>query len=209
MSDEWRVQVELDDEGHGFTIGERIRALDLDDEARRRLGERVVVTRSGSHLFLYSGTAEGAEEAERVVRQLLEKDQLTAQVTTTRWHPVEEAWKDASIPLPESEEDVRAERERHAAAEVREVLEEGEFDWEVRVELDSRAEALALARRLAEEQLPITRRWKYVRVGALTEEQARELAERIRAEAPSGAVVEVEPHPADPADPIFVFLGAR
>jgi len=71
MSDEWRVEVDLDDEQHGFTLGERLRSLDLDDEARERLGDRVVVTRDGAKMFLYAATEEQAREAERVARDLI------------------------------------------------------------------------------------------------------------------------------------------
>ena len=59
MTDEWRVEVDLDDEQHGFTLGERLRSLDLDEEARKRLGDRVIVTRDGAKLFLYA-TSRGA-----------------------------------------------------------------------------------------------------------------------------------------------------
>src|SRR5688572_22676991 len=63
IEDEFRVEVELADEGHGLSLGERLRALDLDDEARERLGSRVIVTRDGSHLFLYANTRESCAEA--------------------------------------------------------------------------------------------------------------------------------------------------
>src|SRR5438874_1864194 len=66
MSDEWRVEVHLQDEGHGLTLGDRLRSLDLDDEARKRLGERVIVTRDGSRMFLYTGSEHAAELADRV-----------------------------------------------------------------------------------------------------------------------------------------------
>ncbi len=39
--EEFRVEVELDDDEHHLTLGERLRAVDLDDEARERLGSRV------------------------------------------------------------------------------------------------------------------------------------------------------------------------
>ncbi len=51
--------------------------MDLDDEARERLGSRVIVTRDGSHLFLYANTQASCEEAERVVRELIAEDELT------------------------------------------------------------------------------------------------------------------------------------
>ena len=111
--DEFRVEVELDDEQHGFSLGERLRAFDLDDEARQRLGSRVIVTRDGSHLFLYANTRASCAEAERVVRGLLAEDDLTASVRSTRWHPVAEEWKDADEPMPETPEALAAERRAH------------------------------------------------------------------------------------------------
>lgn len=108
--EEFRVEVELDDDEHHFTLNERLRAVDLDDEARERLGSRVIVTRDGSHLFLYAQSQASCEEAERVVRELIAEDELTASVRSTRWHPVEEDWKDVTEPLPSSPEELEAEQ---------------------------------------------------------------------------------------------------
>jgi hypothetical protein len=113
--EEFRVEVELDDDQHHLTLAERLRAVDLDDEARERLGSQVIVTRDGSHLFLYATTQASCEEAERVVRELLSEDDLTASVASTRWHPVEGAWKDVSEPLPETSEDLEAEESAREA----------------------------------------------------------------------------------------------
>lgn len=113
--EEFRVEVELSDDEHHLTLSERLRAVDLDDEARERLGSRVIVTRDGSHVFLYASTQASCEEAERVVRELLAEDELSADVRSTRWHPVEEAWKDISEPLPETPDALEA--EEHAREE--------------------------------------------------------------------------------------------
>ena len=107
--EEYRVEVELADEEHHLSLGERIRSLDLDDEARERLGSRVVVTRDGTQLFLYARNRASCEEADRVVREVIAEDGLTAEVRSTRWHPIEKAWKDASEPMPASSEAIRAE----------------------------------------------------------------------------------------------------
>src|SRR5918998_1358132 len=104
--EEFRVEVGLNDEDHHLSLSERLRAVDLDDEARERLGSRVIVTRDGSHLFLYAQSQASCEEAERVVRELAAEDGLTATVRSARWHPVEEAWKDLSEPLPTSPEEL-------------------------------------------------------------------------------------------------------
>ena len=116
--EEFRVEVELDDDEHHLSLGERLRAVDLDDEARDRLGSRVIVTRDGSHLFLYAQTQESCEEAERVVRELIAEDELTASVRSTRWHPVEEDWKDISHPLPSSRETSRENCPAHTSLRV-------------------------------------------------------------------------------------------
>lgn len=207
--DEWRVEVDLDDPDHGYSLSERLRSHDLDDEARERLSDRVLVTRDGPRIFLYAGGEAQAREAERVIRELIAGDQLTATVALTRWHPLEESWRDASEPLPRSEDEVRAEHERKLAAETREAAEEGDLDWEVRLELGSYAATTELARELEDEGLPVLRRWRYLLVGALTEEGAHSLAQRLLARAPEGAEARVVPRLDEPTDPLFVFLESR
>jgi hypothetical protein len=207
--DKWRVEIDLDDPDHGYSLSERLRAHDLDDRARERLSDRVVVTRDDAHVFLYAGAEPAAREAERVARELVEGGGLTGTVSVTRWHPDEETWRDASEPLPSTEQERREEHERHVAAEMREVAEGGDFDWEVRVELERHAHTRQLAERLEAEGLPVTRRWRYLLVRALTEEGARELAQRIEAEAPPGTEARVEARLTEPTDPLFVFIESR
>jgi hypothetical protein len=193
VSDEdWRVEVELDDEEHGYSLGERLRALDLDDEARKRLGRGVVVTRDGSKLFLYTATPEDADEAARVVRELVSAEGVTAELRTTRWHPVEEAWEDASRALPQTEAERERERELRDEREQREVEAGGTYDWRVHLQVSDRAEAAAIEERLRDEGLPVARRWRYLTIGALTEEQAGELGARLQNQLPR-AEIRVEP----------------
>ena len=51
MAEDFRVEVDLDDDAHGYPLRERLRALNLDDEARARLGRNVVVTRDGPRIL--------------------------------------------------------------------------------------------------------------------------------------------------------------
>ena len=192
MNDEFRVEVELDDAEGGYSLGERLQALDLDDAARERLGDGVMVTRDGSRLFLYAASDSEAREAERTIRELVEADELTAEIAVTRWHEIEEAWKDASLPLPATSAEVQAEQAALEASEAREAELEGHYDWEVVVQLPSRSLAIEIARRLTEEGKPVRRRWRYIAVGAPTEDRAQELAERLRSEVPDDAEVRVE-----------------
>jgi hypothetical protein len=206
VDDEFQIEVELDDAAHGYPFRERLRARDLDDDARTRLGRDIMVTRDGSRIVLYAGSEEQAREAERVMRSLVDEDGLTAEIAVTRWHPVEGAWKDASIPLPATAEEEEAEYEAREAAEAEEAGETHEYDWHVVVGgLDGRDEARAVAERLEGEGLPVAQRWRYVVVGALTEEQAEEIAERLRAEVPEGEV-SVEVNLNELRLPQFLFL---
>ena len=103
MEDEFRIEVDLDDVAHGHPLSERLRAVDLDDEVEQRLGERVIVTRDGPKLFVYTASAEAAKEAEGVVRTVLAEDDLTATVRRRRWNPVDRFWQDADEPVTEGE----------------------------------------------------------------------------------------------------------
>jgi len=202
--EDWRVEVELNDEQHGYSLSERMRALDLDDEARARLGRRVIVTRDGSKLFLYTTTEDEADEAARVVRELSTAEGLTAEIRTMRWHPVEAAWKDSSVPLPHTESEEALERHRREERERREVEAGADYDWHVLARARDRAEAAALERRLLEDELPVTRRWRFLTIGALTEEQADEIASAIRRDLPE-AEIRIEPT-LDMPSPPFVLI---
>jgi muconolactone delta-isomerase len=132
-------------------------------------------------------------------------DELSAEIRVTRWHPVEEAWKDAALPLPAMEAEIEAEYAAREAAEAAEAEREGHYDWHVVVHLPSRGEAAELAERLAVEG-QVTRRWRYVSVGVVTEERAEELAERLASELPEGSDVRVEVNLSDVAHSPLQFL---
>ncbi len=102
-SDEFRVEIDIHDSVHGH-LSERLRSLDLDDEVQERLGERVIVTRDGEKLFVYTQSAAAAQEAERVVGDVLSDDQLEATVRRRRWNQAERFWQDADEPLSAPDE---------------------------------------------------------------------------------------------------------
>jgi hypothetical protein len=193
MEDEFRVEVELDDDEHGYSLGERLRAVDLDDDARERLEGGVMVTRDGSRLFLYAASEPAARQAERAVRELVAADDLSAEIRVTRWHPVEESWNDASEPLPTTPEQERDEYAAREAAEAEEARVEGRSDWHVVAHLPGRDQAAELADQLANDGVPVRRRWRYVVADALTEERAQELERRLRRELPDADIrIEVD-----------------
>ena len=205
-TDEWRLEVDLDDEAEGMSLGERIRSLDVDEKARERLAGRVIVTRDGPRFFLYTQTEAGARAAETVVRDLLAEHGVTGSLQITRWHPIEEAWRDAAEPLPQTDREIEEERARLEAAEEAEATLEGEYDWNIRVTTPHRQDAIDLERRLAAEGLDVRRHWRYLIVGAPTEERGREIAESILEGAPEGTEAWVEVNPDDFPRTVFDFI---
>ncbi len=205
-NDERRVEVDLDDQEHGFTFAEQIRALDLDEEARKRLGGTVTVTRDGSRIFLYATSEDAAREAERVAVELLETEDVSGSVRVTRWHPDAEEWLDASVPLPQTEHQREAQRRRHEATETAEAAEEGAWDYEVHVDPPGHGEAVELEEKLKAEGFPVSRRWKHVSIGAPTDERAEEIAAKVRAMAPEGTEVTIGA--TELQHPLFVFFGS-
>ena len=209
MSDEWRVEVELEEEGHGLSLGDRLRSLHLDDEARKRLGERVVVTRDGPRMFLYTGSEETAGEAERVAKELAADDGLEAKTRITRWHPDDEEWLDAGTPMPQGEAERAAEHREHEAREEREAETTGRDAWELRVDLDSLGDTRKLSSRLSDAGIRHHRRWRHLLIPAATEEHAAELAGRVRELASSEPEMHVEPAPGSLEHPAFVVIGGH
>ena len=195
MADDFRIAVEFQDEGSILHFGRSLREREFEKELREQLGDGVIVSRDGSEVFLYASTPEQARAAETAVREVLEHQDFDAEVSPVeRWHPVEERWEDTSVPLPQSGAEVAAEQAREEADEARESRDLGYAEWEVRVDLPTHADAVALAERLESEGIsPLVRRWKYLLIGTATDDDARALAERIRAEAPAGADVKAEP----------------
>ncbi len=190
--DDWRVTVTLHDEAHVGRAMQSLREHEVEDDVRRRLGHRVAVSADGPRVLLYAGTEDAAREAGQVVRQVMAQRGLGADFALDRWHPVEEEWQDADVPMPQTDEQRQAEHQRLEADETRESLATGHTRWEVRVELPSHHDAVALADRLQAEGRPVIRRWKFLVLGANDEDDARDLARVIKQEAPTAASVQTE-----------------
>jgi hypothetical protein len=114
--EEFRVEVELGNDEHRMSFWERLRALDLDDDAQKRLGSQVTVTRDGNRMLLYTHTLEDAQEAERTVKELVADDNLSAEYTVTRWNAAEQDWTDPNVPV--GEHDAASDAAKNAGMEV-------------------------------------------------------------------------------------------
>lgn len=206
-ADEWRVEVALDADERGHSFGERLHSLSLDNEARDRLGGSVIVTRDGPHLFIYARHRESAQEAERVVRELMEEDGLAGEISLSRWHPVAEAWRPADEPLPETAGEISEEERLRVRGEEAERRESGQYPWEVVIDLPALASTRELAGELIGQGLPVKRRFKYLLVGTDSEEAAIELGKGLEGKVPDGSHVGIRANPAGTPAPAFVMLG--
>jgi hypothetical protein len=189
--DDWRIRIELEgDRAVGFL--EKI-GLDLGSKARELAKElkedRLPVSRDDETLFVYASTRLQARQAREVVEAELDEAGIEPLVVRIEhWLHDEERWDDE--PKHETWEE--------------EVVDRGYAPWEVRVECKSHDEADALADRLEQDGYDVVRRWRFVIVGASTEEDARELANRLHGEVEAGGEVVWE---AMPRNPFAIFGG--
>ncbi len=211
MRDEWRLTVELASEREARDLVRWLHEARLDPGERERLGDRVIVSGEDSRVFLYADTEERARRVAALVQARLGHP-AEGRVDLARWHPVEQEWEDAAVPLPSTPEEWQAEHERLQRREAEESRRSGHAEWEVRVELASHDETVALADRLEAEGIPVVRRYTFLLAGAVNEDEARALADRLAEEAPEGARIEVEPGgqmvwEVAPQNPFAVFGG--
>jgi hypothetical protein len=212
MAEDWRVTITVESTDDAGRVLRALRERDVRQELRDQLGGRVAVSSDGPSLFLYADTRRAAEAGERALREVLDEHGLDGEPHLDRWHPIEERWEDASVPLPTTDDARRAERERLDEQDEEDSERTGVAQWEVRVELPTPADAESLADELEGDGLPVVRRSNYVLVGANDKDEADELARRLQGESHPGAQVHVEPGSGlawqlRPANPFAVFFG--
>jgi hypothetical protein len=190
---DWRVTVRLHAGQQAGNAVEHLNAHKVEKEVQTRLGGRVVVgADGGSELFLYAHSQDAAAVAQQSVSDLLSSHGIGADYTVERWHPIAEEWEPADVPLPSTAAAVQAEHRQLGAEETSESVSSGVAMFEVRVQLTSHRESVALAARLAAEGYSVVRRWRFLVVGANNEDQAAQFAAAIRQEAPADAVITTE-----------------
>ena len=193
MRDDWRIRIELPEEAQAESLLGRL-GLDLGTDEAKRLaheleGRRLAVSRDGNELFVYASTPAEAERARGIVEAELTDEGVEASTSTIeRWLHDEERW--TGEPPQETWEE--------------EELERGYAPWEVRVERETHAEARELADELEREGYDVVRRWRFLIVGAGSEEEARELAQRVHGEVEPGGELVWE---VTPQNPFAVFGG--
>jgi hypothetical protein len=192
MNDDWRLRIELDSSAQAGELIVELRSHGLDDDSGRSIHDRVVVSVDGPEVFCYAGTREQADSTQKAIERLATSHDWTPRFELRHWHPTAERWEDPDVPLPHTDAELAAEVQRRIAQERADSEAQGYPEFEVRVQCQSRGEAGELADRLRDEGIPVVHRWSAVLVGALDEESANQLADRLRAQAPDQSTVTVE-----------------
>jgi hypothetical protein len=195
MNDDWRVQVDFVEEGIAEVFHEHLEAVELKHDLKKSFHDLVVVTRDGARVYLYAGDREQAEAARVLVQRLARERGWEIKIDCKRWHREEEEWRPVDEVVPTDGEGVATEHRSLIEHERSQTEERGYPEFEALAELPSRQQARELAVRLTEEGFQCVCRWKYVAIGATDEDSAKALAERIRAEAPSGSRVSAQGTP--------------
>ncbi len=192
MNDDWRLRVDLHEEGFAHQLGQHLDAEEIEHDLERSFHDRVVVSVSGAEVFCYAGSREQAERAEELIRRVAVEHHWPLEVQLSHWHPVAEEWQDPDLPEATTAAVAEEEREERVEDEREESAEQGYPEMEVRVECGSRGDARDLSHRLEAEDIPNIHRHNYVLIGATDEDSANALADRLRGELPGGTPITVE-----------------
>jgi hypothetical protein len=144
-----------------------------------RLGDQVAIGSGGTRIFLYAPSVGSADEAAQVAREVLARHDVSAPVRTERWSPRDQEWRDAD----EMSADVAAERQ--AVHEYRQEQERersvttGFPAFQVRVEVPSHRDVVALAGHLASQGWRVRPRRRHLIVWADCEDDAQELVRAL------------------------------
>jgi hypothetical protein len=212
VSDDWRLRIHLAEHGQGRLLAENLAAAELEHELQESLADRLAVSHDEDDVFVYAATRQDAEQAAVLTRSVTSQKGWDVDTELARWHPDAEEWEAPDEPLPSTSDELAAEHAKRIEHERAESREQGYPGFEVRVQCQSRAQAIDLQERLRAQGIPSLRRWRYVLVGAPDEDSASGLAARISSEAPAEAVVTTEgtaraASDLAPANPFALFGG--
>ncbi|HTA14668.1 MAG TPA: hypothetical protein VK781_07410 [Solirubrobacteraceae bacterium] len=213
MHDEFRIRVEIGHEQVAKLLS-ALESVERDGELGAPSPGHIAVSHEQGHVFLYADSSEEAARARAAVERILSEQHIDATLSAWRWHPQEDRWEDASLPLPSTDAERAAEHERLEQLETQESTQTGHAGWEVRVTLPTHYDARSFAERLGAEGIPVRRHWRHLTLGTQDEDEAHALAARLRSEAPQGSTLEVEGNAWDawvelqrPARPFAIFGG--
>ncbi|MGO9488917.1 MAG: hypothetical protein ACLQBB_07800 [Solirubrobacteraceae bacterium] len=94
---DWRLKVELrSPEAHRSlrSVLDRVREPDVAEEAKTAVGDEVVITHDGNHLFAYASDRARIDAARAAIESVLARDGVSASFALTRWSGEVDEWVD-------------------------------------------------------------------------------------------------------------------
>ncbi len=151
-----------------------------------RLGDEVTVGSTATRVYVYVPGSELADEAAQVAREVLAQRGIDAPVWMEVWSHRDQSWRyanDTSVD-PEAEwvEEERSEEEQHAdrqEAERERSVATGVPAWQVRIEVPSHRDVIALAAYLTAQGWRVRRRPRSLIVSADCEDDAKGLGRAL------------------------------
>ncbi len=193
MNDDWRLPIDLDDEGTAGGLSDHMRSAELEHELSIEHDKGVIVSHEGATIYLYAGEREQLDLAQKAIQAHLDAEGWKGELELRHWHKEADEWEDPDVPEPTTPAEKEAEHERLMKTEDEETAARGgRAEFEVSVKFPTNHEAHEFAEKLKAEGYKPVRRFHYMVVGANDEDEAKELADRIRAEAPADAEVKAE-----------------
>lgn len=211
MSENWRLAIDVHEEGHARALVDRLEAVELEHDLASSFHDRVFLVRNGAEVLAYAADQTQAGKVSELVTSLAAKHGWELETKLFEWDEGKVEWIETSKELAHDAPHLAA-HSKVIAAERASSLAHGYPDWEVKVECPSHHDVLALVEQLTKENIPTAHRWRYLVIGANDEDSGEQLAARVRKEAPEGTTTTVQGSRqatlADrPANPFAVFGG--
>ena len=177
MGDGWRVCIAF-----GVLPSRRLHSFRkaLIPAVSSRLGDQVEVSSSATRIFLYAPSMGLADEAAQVAREVLAEHDISAPVRAEFWSPLDQKWRDAADgPPAEPAEPAAQQRADRQEVQRKRSAMTGVPAWQVRVEVPSHGDVIALAEHLAAQGWRVRRHPRSVIVWANCEDDAKGLGRAL------------------------------
>src|ERR1700742_2090464 len=135
MDDDWRLQINLEDEGAVGEIADHLRSSELEHNLATELDKRVILSHEGETIFLYAGDRDQLERAPRAIENFLDSKGWKPDLDLRHLHKEADEWESPDAPEPTTAAEHEAEHERRIEIDDEEAEEHGgRARYEVRPE---------------------------------------------------------------------------
>jgi len=92
MDDDFRLQIDLEDEGVAGKVADLLRSGELEHDLKVAAYDQLIVSHEGEEIFVYAADRDHIEQARKAVEKMLDSKGWEAKLEVRRWHPEAEEW---------------------------------------------------------------------------------------------------------------------